>query len=148
MTNINIGHLLINREGYHKNETCSRNHLKFQHEFFFQLFWLHAYEKCFCHKPISQLARISLTLFKSWFNWKGLGHVRDLNSAVMAAKGGLKNVREVSKFNISYSRGKGQIWSPPLIYIQIIHKSDSCHILVWSLSFGNCGRERSNVIQF
>ena len=62
ITNINIGHLLINRKDYHKNESCSGNQLKFQHEFFFQLSLLHAYEKCFFHKPISQLARISLTL--------------------------------------------------------------------------------------
>ena len=72
ITNIIIGPLLINRKGYHKNETCSRNHCEFQYEVSFKF--------CDCsrmkkknYKPISRLARqtviITQILIYALFHW-------------------------------------------------------------------------------
>ena len=38
ITNINIGPLLINRKGYHKNQTCFGNNLNFNISFIFNFF--------------------------------------------------------------------------------------------------------------
>ena len=43
--NINIGPLVINRKGHHKNKACSGNHFEFQHMFIFQFFCMHIKKK-------------------------------------------------------------------------------------------------------
>ena len=56
ITNINIGPLLINHKGYHKNETCSRSYFEFQYEVFSKFCNCLHIKKYFFHSPSSRLA--------------------------------------------------------------------------------------------